>query len=65
MADNQVLTELASLYGEMRDGYATADATVSLQSIFDPQFFSVCRIVSFVFPLVLTAAYPWQKLQLN
>lgn len=31
--DNQVLTHLSSLYEEVRGGYETADATVSIESI--------------------------------
>lgn len=31
---NQELTQLAALYEKLKGGYATADATVSLQSIF-------------------------------
>lgn len=57
MDDKQVVTQLASLYEEMRDGYATADATVSLQSILSHNVF-VCNIVGFAFLLVLTASYP-------
>lgn len=33
MDDNQVITQLIATYEEMRGGYATADATVSMQSI--------------------------------
>lgn len=33
MSDNQVLTRLVARYEEMKGGYATADAKISLQSI--------------------------------
>ncbi|XP_030484926.2 probable inactive shikimate kinase like 1, chloroplastic isoform X3 [Cannabis sativa] len=33
VSDSEVFTQLASLYEEMREGYATADTTISLQKV--------------------------------
>lgn len=51
--DVQVLTQLTSLYQDLRSGYATADAIISLQSIFSSHYsFLINVVVDFGFLLV-------------
>lgn len=61
MNDNQVYTQVAQLYAEMKGGYAVADATVSLQSIL---MTFPAHIVAHIFPillLVLTASCSYRS----